>query len=92
LALKVVSRLCENSGLCPELRELEVAVTVMYWEYIFGLVAEMVEARTRGGTGRRMRRVECLPNLGPEQEREMMREMWDRFWRDLGLDKYLDDE
>ena len=89
LALKATLRLRDNPGLCPELRELEVTVTLTCWIHIFGPVSRVVKAR--GGTGRRMRRIEYLLD-GSEREREAVRVEWDRLWRDMELDRYIGDE
>jgi hypothetical protein len=89
LALEVVLCLRDGSGLCPELRELQVTVTPMCWMSIFRAVFQVV--KDRGGTKRRLRSVECLPN-GSEQERETVRVKWDGSWNDRGLDRYIGDE
>jgi hypothetical protein len=89
LALEAALRLRDTPWLCPELRELEVAVTAMRWKHIFGPVSRIVKAH--GGTGRRMRRIEYSLN-GSERERETVRVEWDRLWRDMELDRYIGDE
>ena len=89
LALQVALCLRDDSGLCPELRELQVTITLTRWMCIFRAVCQAV--KDRGGTERRLRRVECLPN-GSEQERETLRVKWDGSWRDRGLDRYIGDE
>ena len=89
LALAAASCLRDDPGLCSKLRELQVTVAFVRLMRIFRPVSQVVEAR--GGTERRLKRVECLPN-GSEQERETVRVKWDQSWRDMGLDRYLDGE
>jgi hypothetical protein len=66
LAVEVTRRLSENSGLCPELKELDVTVTGETCRTIVELVAKLIKVRSGGGDGRKVRRVEYLHLAGSQ--------------------------
>ena len=85
LAIGVLEKLGGGSELCPELMELEVTVTDEACEEAVKLVGETLKVRV-GGCGRKMRRVERLDPKGLQQSE---RAVWDRLWREAGLERYL---
>lgn len=73
--------------MCPELKQLEVTVIEETCGVVVDLVGGMMKSQT--GDGRAMRMIKYLHPPGSLHNEELRtREMWNKHWERVGLEKY----